>query len=521
MQPVSLVYQCPIGRGVFGHVERREYASAAGGSGSVLTVAVKTMRVVEKDVGGKSTWITDAQYEAAALRLFSRLQAPSFPHFYGALRMRDEVWLVMEYGRGGPVHVKRLLHPLDGMAAMRAWLFQLVWSLCVGQIQCGFRHLDLKLGNIVEQDAPAEDCHFLMGNYHWQITDRRSYPLLVDFGFATWVTGAGAAAEEEKPHDGWKAYSTYPSPDLLFWPSGEHRGYASDLYALGYTLAELLTRGALTHLRRGEYATAAESALLRDALPLRWRQDVDDDDDAEDEEDDVDEDDTTEQQQHTNATCTATLWSNYWMSVLLLADALDLGLLPEEATLSHVEAPVLATLRLSPAVRRLRQLPNPLRAHFTALRLHEPALVQLLQRLLAWDGHRQAHPAWSALLHSYFAPLRTPATPATPAIVASQRWYECRWHPLPHDHGTSRHEERMCRRWRATEAVVAEGTAHIHATPAEANAAVSTMAALALASQAGIRRDDPPQARPPPAKRRKVAMSTFRIRDLQCTETLI
>ncbi len=160
----------------------------------------------------------------------------------------------------------------------RQWCFTLFWSLLAAQRTFGFQHRDIKISNMVLCNRGAADMKFRLS--HVKDLDNKVFfklerhnddlsrfvPCFIDFNFSVyamttfapgsdphhvlynWLRAQRLKQKKESPlglysfevNPMTKALSSYPSPDLLFFPDGSHRDYASDVYSLGIAMLHLL-----------------------------------------------------------------------------------------------------------------------------------------------------------------------------------------------------------------------------------------------------------------------------------------
>jgi serine/threonine protein kinase len=473
--------------------------------------------------------------EATALRLVGRLEAPSFPRFHGACSMPVEGYppedvaeavLVMEWARKGTLAAAATAVPAPSRTDVRGWMFQLLWSLMVMHIQTGLLHRDIKDANIVfrrsadaegaARDAASRDAgagagavlkHFTLRQrprltegtpgwtMEWELLEAPTAktPLLVDFGLAGYAAPALAASRDAASDDN-RALASLPSPDLWWWRDGARRGYASDTWALGVVLASLLLR--VAHWPYGDERLVNHTHLMRaKAVMIR------------------------------HLPCEQL---TYGVGIVCLQTALGQGALP----------PLTSAYPVSAAMRRdtERLVRGPMRSYVAHLRAAleraDPLAVSLLRHLLAWESIDDAHPAFHALAHAYFAPLRTPA-PAAPkaapacgedasraaeppsregppasaergsATRAAERheWYRCNMHPLPGSGADPRHDKHVRDYWHRHARVMKSDLQRLMRTPAELAGFLSNVAAETWAAQQGL----PLPAAPPQAASREIA----------------
>jgi serine/threonine protein kinase len=414
-----------LGAGTYGSVTRVEARDAV--SGHALTLAVKRVGLSRYGMGGDADErdtcdgferLTDDEYaeyehdayeEAIGGQLLSDLAAPSFPAFYGLVRQvshapyAPQTWhYVTEYLGGSDAYAPRLRHDL---AQVRPWLFQLLWSLMVAQYRLGFRHQDLKEANLLERPlAEPDDCTFrLYGSggelapVEWRIKERRSAPVMIDFGLSTWMHPTRA------PHQGYAAASTYPSPDLLFWPHARtsRRDYSSDIWTLGYVTLNILTGNAVQDFyyavcEATAGASAAVNGLLARLPEMRRLLGV-----------------TRKRRTAADVHLFA-----HWVTVLVLMHAVHWTALPPASLVPAGASERLDALRGAGEVDAILFDSDPATAPLVdAIRNlceRDVPLGSLLRRMLAWPscgayGAESERMAYALVHDAYFAPLQADA----------------------------------------------------------------------------------------------------------------
>jgi serine/threonine protein kinase len=172
--------------------------------------------------------------------------------------------------------------------AVRQWLFTLMWSLLVAQRTFNFEHRDIKLANVVlSDDGPGRSTFKLalsksqlekqgLRDEHAQVyfaINRREglttlVPKFVDLNFASYVVSSfdydadtlenvSSAVLAPDVVSGQllpplhfevnyasRGVSTYPSPDMFFYPNGDKRDFDSDVFSLGIAALELMVGNA-------------------------------------------------------------------------------------------------------------------------------------------------------------------------------------------------------------------------------------------------------------------------------------
>ena len=191
----GLVVGDVIGSGGFGAVY------AAHHTGLDIDVAIKLMEPEELD----PTALDKAFHEA---RLMARLDHPNLLRVFHAGRTERGVYLVLELMDGGS---------LDGVIALPAPLALGVTQQLLSGIQA------LHDANIIHRDIKPANCLRRSNDNRFK---------LADLGLATKLRGA----QRETEFAGTVAFM---APELF---SGPAYSEASDIYALGMTLASLLLR---------------------------------------------------------------------------------------------------------------------------------------------------------------------------------------------------------------------------------------------------------------------------------------
>jgi len=191
------------------------------------------VKVLNPSLAGDYAFLDHFREEARAL---ARLQHPNIVRFYSLERDGDTAFIVMDYiegvtlreemrAGGGQLPPQRILEIMRGICAALNYAHEL-----------GYIHCDIKPANIlINQNGAA---------------------LVADFGIARLAGGASAAAARG-------GTPGYMSPEQI---RGEPPTRASDIYALGVLLFELLSGGKRPF--NGQAAQTAGNTAER----IRWEQ---------------------------------------------------------------------------------------------------------------------------------------------------------------------------------------------------------------------------------------------------------
>jgi serine/threonine protein kinase len=194
----------------------------------LVTLAIK---VLNPTLARDSVFLEHFREEARAL---ARLQHPKIIRFYSLERDGDIAFIVMDYAEGNTlrdeIQARRILPPQRILQIMRDICAALNYAH-----ETGYVHCDIKPANI--------------------ILDKNGSALLSDFGIAR-ATGSASNANSRSGTAG------YMSPEQIL---GETPTRASDIYALGVLLFEMLTG---TRPFLGQAAQTSGSTAER----VRWEQ---------------------------------------------------------------------------------------------------------------------------------------------------------------------------------------------------------------------------------------------------------
>jgi WD40 repeat protein len=173
----------------------------------------------------------------AEAELIGRLQHPHIVQIHESGQQDGCPFLALEYVRGGS-----LRNRLKGEPQLPVWSARLVETLARAvhaAHQAGVVHRDLKPGNILFTPGPSGDSGSSAPDASWSADE---IPKIADFGLAKALWGSAADGNSE---------SLTRTGDILGTPSymspeqaagrGEQIGPATDIYALGAILYELLT----------------------------------------------------------------------------------------------------------------------------------------------------------------------------------------------------------------------------------------------------------------------------------------
>jgi serine/threonine-protein kinase ULK/ATG1 len=146
--------------------------------------------------------------EISIMRLLSEDRHPNIVYCYDVIRLKDEVWLILEYCDSGSLK-DILQRPIKEKYAQ--------FYFC--QLANGLRYLDSK--NIIHRDIKPQNI---------LLTNKRKILKIADFGFAK-------QARETSLHDTMCGSPLYMSPEIL---NRDIYNNQSDLWSIGMLLYELL-----------------------------------------------------------------------------------------------------------------------------------------------------------------------------------------------------------------------------------------------------------------------------------------
>jgi hypothetical protein len=301
-----------LGGGIFGFALRADVARQHDGA-HPFTAAVKWIALEHNEDDMEAASPADAVDEVVLAYLLSKLDAPSFPDFFGAMsgcsapllgtqlaarvwpnappdtalqRARPVMLTVQSIGSRGRLS-ERVYAAAAGdvtalpLASARLLLFPLVWSKAVAEMKIGLKHRDIALSNLVEQVPGHTDGHMVAApvvqhyslfppgkktSVRWQLAldavQGPGVPLLIDFGMSTYYAVPEPGTLSGTPHAGWADVAKHAAPELFFWRLAHE---AADLWQLGMVAFSLL---AAPHVAPGGRSVQEVAAAVRSGCTL-------------------------------------------------------------------------------------------------------------------------------------------------------------------------------------------------------------------------------------------------------------
>jgi hypothetical protein len=214
---------------------------------------------------------TEAVDELLIFYLLSKLEAPGFARYYGAVYIRDPEdvtkkhthtqYLCIAHRLGQKESFVKVLWDFQpNVFGTRHLVFSLLFSLVVAQIRLGFQHRDITMKNIVLDTLPgaASVDRFVVGDTTWDLSletcQDPGIPFFIDFGFSTFVD---APSRRHRPHIESDSLASHSPPELYFTdePDGtplEPRDEHADIFQLGLVFATILGLTSLGNEEREE-----------------------------------------------------------------------------------------------------------------------------------------------------------------------------------------------------------------------------------------------------------------------------